>query len=117
MRPRRYVPARGDAVWVSLSPQAGREQAGRRPAVIVSPLPYNAKVGLAVACPITSRVKGYPFEVVIPAGLGVAGAVLSDHVRSLDWRARKVEFICRLPQQTLVEVIQKLGTLISLEES
>ena len=115
--PARYVPNRGDVVWISLNPQAGHEQAGRRPALVVSPAAYNRKVGLAVFCPITSQIKGYPFEVRIPAGLKVGGAVLSDQVKNLDWRARRTEFICKLPQSITVEVLQKLGTLISLSEA
>jgi mRNA interferase MazF len=107
-----YVPRRGDVVWISLNPQAGHEQAGRRPAVILSPQVYNARVGLALMCPITSQVKGYPFEVAIPAGLPVAGVVLSDHVKSLDWRARKAELACRLPGQATAEVLAKLQTLL-----
>ncbi len=115
--PGRYIPRRGDIVWISLAPQAGHEQAGRRPALVVSPSSYNAKVGLAVFCPITSQIKGYPFEVIIPAGLKVSGAVLSDQVKNLDWRARRAEMICKLPKRTIVEVIQKLGTLLSLAEA
>jgi mRNA interferase MazF len=107
------VPQRGDVVWLSMSPQAGHEQAGRRPAFVLSPGSYNAKVGLAILCPITSRVKGYPFEVVIPDGLPVEGAVLSDQAKSLDWRARKAEFICRLPGDTTLEVLHKLGAVLS----
>lgn len=109
---RRYVPARGDAVWITLNPQAGHEQAGRRPALIVSPASYNGKVGLAVLCPITSQVKGYPFEVMIPSGLKVGGVVLSDQVKSLDWRIRRAEFICKVPRQTVSEVVDKLGALL-----
>lgn len=109
---RRYVPARGDTVWITLNPQAGREQAGRRPALVVSPASYNGKVGLAVLCPITSQVKGYPFEVTIPSGLKVGGVVLSDQVKSLDWRMRRAEFICKVPRQTISEVIDKLGALL-----
>lgn len=112
---RGYVPNRGDVVWISLNPQAGHEQAGRRPAVVVSPPAYNRKVGLALLCPITSQVKGYPFEVIIPQGLKLSGAVLSDQVKSLDWRARRAELICTLPRDTIVEVVQKLSTLISLD--
>ncbi|MDP3775762.1 MAG: endoribonuclease MazF [Gemmatimonadales bacterium] len=111
--PGRYVPSRGDVVWVSLKPQAGHEQAGRRPALVVSPAAYNGKVGLAVLCPITSRVKGYPFEVRLPPGLDVSGAVLSDQVKSLDWRARRARFICRLPAPATLEVLEKLGALLS----
>jgi mRNA interferase MazF len=107
-----YVPKCGDAVWINLYPQAGHEQAGRRPAVVLSPESYNGKVGLAILCPITNHVKGYPFEVVIPAGLPVEGAILSDQVKSLDWRVRQVELICALPEETVSEVLQKLGTLL-----
>lgn len=112
---RSYVPNRGDVVWISLNPHAGHEQAGRRPAVVVSPPAYNRKVGLALFCPITSQIKGYPFEVIIPQGLKLSGAVLSDQVKSLDWRARRAELICTLPRDTIVEVVQKLSTLISLD--
>ncbi len=111
--PRRYVPSRGDIVWITFNPQAGREQAGRRPALVVSPGSYNGKVGLAVFCPISSRVKGYPFEVSLPAGLEVSGVVLSDQVKSLDWRARKAMFLCRLPRGATVAVLERLGTLLS----
>ena len=114
---RSYLPNRGDVVWISLNPQAGHEQAGRRPAVVVSPLAYNRKVGLALLCPITSQIKGYPFEVIIPQGLKLSGAVLSDQVRSFDWRARRAELICTLPRDTIVEVVQKLSTLVSLDET
>ncbi len=114
---RRYVPSRGDVVWLSFSPQAGHEQAGRRPALVISPASYNGKVGLALLCPITSQVKGYPFEVSIPAGLKVSGVVLSDQVKSLDWRARKAEFVCQLPSAATLEVLDKLGTLLSPSEA
>jgi len=109
---RDYVPQCGDIVWITLNPQAGHERAGRRPAVVISPGNYNGKVGLAILCPITNQVKGYPFEVLLPAGLPVAGAILSDQVKSLDWRARNVELICTLPPETISEVLQKLGTLL-----
>ena len=109
----RYVPDRGHVVWISLDPQAGHEQAGRRPALVVSPRAYNAKVGLALLCPITSQVKGYPFEVALPGGLQVSGVVLSDQVKNLDWRVRKAEFICELPESATGEVLDKLGTLLS----
>jgi mRNA interferase MazF len=109
-----YVPERGDAIWITLNPQAGHEQAGRRPAVVLSPAAYNGRVGLAILCPITSQIKGYPFEVVLPPGLAVTGAVLSDQVKSLDWRARTAALICALPAATIAEVLQKLNTLVSL---
>lgn len=113
VRPKTYVPQRGDAVWITLNPQAGHEQAGRRPAVVLSPETYNSKVGRAILCPITSQIKGYPFEVLLPVGLPVAGAILSDQVKSLDWRARNAELICTLPSKTISEVLEKLGTLLS----
>ena len=112
MKGEAYVPNRGDAVWITLNPQAGHEQSGRRPAVVLSPGVYNAKVGLAILCPITSQIKGYPFEVVIPSELAISGAVLLDQVKSLDWRARKAELICKLPDNTIAETLQKLGTLL-----
>jgi mRNA interferase MazF len=99
-------------VWLSFHPQAGYEQAGRRPAVVLSPQQYNARVGLALFCPITSRAKGYPFEVAIPAGLPVGGVVLSDQVKSLDWRARRADFICALPRETVTEILEKLAVLL-----
>ena len=113
-----YVPERGDAVWISLNPQAGHERAGRLPAarllaVVLSPAAYNGRVGLAILCPVTSQVKGYPFEVSIPAGLHIEGVVLADQVKILDWRARRAELICALPARTLAEVLQKLGVLLS----
>jgi mRNA interferase MazF len=107
-----YVPDRGDVVWITLNPQAGHEQAGRRPAMVLSPAAYNGKVGLAVFCPITSQIKGYPYEVALPARLPIIGAILSDQVKSLDWKARKATLIARLPSNTISEVVQKLRTLI-----
>jgi mRNA interferase MazF len=108
----RYVPARGDVVWITFNPQAGHEQAGRRSALVLSPSSYNRKVGLAILCPITSQVKGYPFEVTIPAGSKLGGVILSDQVKSLDWRIRKAEFIWKLSRETTDEVLDKLGTLL-----
>jgi len=112
VNPGPYVPQRGDVVRITLNPQAGHEQAGRRPAVILSPQAYNTKVGLALLCPITSQVKGYPFEVAIPAELPVAGVILSDQIKSLDWRARKAEWVCSLPPQITAEVLAKSQTLL-----
>lgn len=107
-----YEPERGDLVWITLNPQAGHEQAGRRPAVILSPRAYNARVGLALMCPITSQVKGYPFEVLIPAGLPVAGAVLADQIKSLDWRARRADRIGSLPRTVVDDVLTRVRTLL-----
>ncbi|MBA3945603.1 MAG: endoribonuclease MazF [Herpetosiphonaceae bacterium] len=108
-----YIPDRGDAVWITLNPQAGHEQAGRRPALVLSPAAYNGKVGLAILCPITNQQKGYPFEVSIPAGHSVTGVILSDQVKSLDWRVRQAEQIDTLPEQTVAEVLAKLNTLLA----
>ena len=105
-------PDRGDLVWISFTPQAGHEQAGRRPALVLSPAAYNQKVGLAILCPVTNQVKGYPFEVRIPDGLKVQGVILSDQVKSLDWKIRQAELADRLPAQTVNEVLQKLSALI-----
>jgi mRNA interferase MazF len=110
--PMAYIPNRGDIVWVTFTPQAGHEQAGRRPALVLSPASYNAKVGLAICCPITSQIKNYPFEVMLPEGLKIGGAILSDQVKSLDWKTRQADFICKLPEANVDEVLQKLGTLI-----
>ena len=111
---RNYIPKCGDVVRISLNPQAGHEQAGRRPAVVLSPRSYNGKTGLAILCPVTSHIKGYPFEVVLPDGLPVSGAVLSDQVKSLDWRVRDVELICILPDEVVSEIMQKLSVLLSV---
>ena len=107
-----YTPDRGDMVWIAFNPQAGHEQAGRRPALVLSPKAYNSKVGLALLCPITSQIKGYPFEVLLPEGLSINGAILSDQVKSLDWKIRQAEFICPLPAASLDEVLHKLNILL-----
>jgi mRNA interferase MazF len=107
-----YVPARGDAVWITLEPQAGHEQRGRRPALVLSPAAYNRKVGLALVCPITSQVKGYPFEVPLPDELPVTGVVLADQVKSLDWTARNCARIGVLPGQVVAQVLRRLHTLL-----
>ena len=112
MTPASYIPDRGDIVWLSFQPQTGREQAGRLPALILSPASYNSKVGLAIACPITGQVKQYPFEVALPEGLAVSGVVLSDHVKSLDWRARRTDLACAAPNEVTADVIAKLHTLL-----
>ena len=107
-----YVPDRGDVVWLSVEPHAGREQAGRRPALVLTPAAYQRVVGLALCCPITRRAKGYPFEVALPAGLAVAGVVLSDRVKSLDWRARGAELAARAPAAVTAQVIGLIGRLL-----
>jgi mRNA interferase MazF len=99
-------------VWLDSDPQSGREQAGRRTAFVVSHASYNHRVGLAPCCPVTSRVKGYPFEVRIPAGMDVDGVVLADQLRSLEWRSRRASFIGEVPGPTVDEVSRKVMTLI-----
>ena len=106
------IPDRGDLIWLSFDPQAGHEQAGRRPAVVLSPAAYNGRVGLALVCPVTSRVKGYPFEVALPGGLPISGVVLTDQVKNLDWRVRRAEIVSRLPAEVTAEILTKLGTLL-----
>lgn len=108
-----YVPERGDAVWITLDPRAGHEQAGRRPALVLSPSAYNGRVGLALLCPITGQAKGYPFEVSIPEGLSVTGVVLADQVKSLDWRVRKASRIGSLPSEVVERVIEKVNVLLA----
>ncbi len=107
-----FVPDAGDLVWLTFDPQAGHEQAGRRPALVLSPRSYNQKSGLALACPITNQVKGYPFEVPLPPGCGVSGAILTDHLKSLDWSARRAAKVGRIPQTTLDDVLAKLAPLL-----
>jgi mRNA interferase MazF len=111
-RKRGYVPERGDVIWISLDPQAGHEQRGRRPALVVSPRAYNGRVGLALLCPITSQVKGYPFEVALPDGLPVTGVVLADQVKSLDWMARQGARIGTVSEQVVVQVLRRLEALL-----
>lgn len=106
-------PERGDVVWNNLDPRLGHEQRGRRPAIVLSPASYNRKVGLAIMCPITSVVKGYPFEVAIPEGLEISGVVLADQVKSLDWRARRAEVKQKLPSEVTDEVLAKLNALLA----
>ena len=106
------APGRGDVLWIDFHPQAGHEQSGRRPALVVSPRQYNTKVGLVLCCPITNQVKGYPFEVLLPAGLPVTGAVLADQIKSLDWLARNAQFHCTVPQEVVDEVLRCLNLLL-----
>ena len=106
------VPDRGDIVWIDFTPQVGHEQAGRRPALVISPASYNGPVGLAIMCPITSRRKGYPFEVPIPEGGHVSGVVLADQLKSLDWRGRKAEIVGQAGQDVTAEVLAKVQTLL-----
>ena len=107
-----YIPERADIVWLNFTPQSGHEQRGRRPALVLSPKEYNSKVGLAIFCPITSNIKGYPFEVIIPDNIEIKGVVLSDQIRNLDWISRQAEFICKLNTNKFLEVQQKILLLL-----
>lgn len=107
-----YVPERGDLVWLNFSPQAGHEQRGHRPALVLSPHSYNERAGLALLCPITSREKGYPFEVALPEALDTHGVVLADQVRCLDWRKRRAERIESAPAHVVREVKAKVEALL-----
>jgi mRNA interferase MazF len=108
----KYIPERGDLVWLQFNPQAGREQAGHRPAVVLSPRAYNRKSSLALLCPVISQIKGYPFEVSLPENLPVQGVVLSDQVKSLDWSARRANLAAKLPRKVIDEVLAKVFALL-----
>lgn len=107
-----YVPDAGEVVWLQFTPQAGHQQSGMRPALVLSPATYNGKTGLMLCCPITSQVKGYPFEVHVTNNPKIAGVVLSDQVKSLDWRARKARRLARVSESDLAEVRGKAKALI-----
>ncbi len=104
-------PNRGDVCWIDLAPVAGHEQGGRRPVVIISKDIFNLPSGLILACPVTSRSKGYRFEVPVPAGLPVSGVVLANQGRTLDWRARNAEYICTLPESATAAILERFRTL------
>ncbi len=115
MKPGPYTPQQGDLVWLDFNPQAGHEQGGRRPAVVVSATAYNKRIGLALVCPVTSRAKGYPFEVKVPEGLPISGVVLADHLKSQDWRARRAEFIASLDEASLTAILERARVLLTRE--
>ncbi|MDR0305319.1 MAG: endoribonuclease MazF [Chitinispirillales bacterium] len=108
---KKYIPERGDIVWLNFTPQAGHEQRGKRPAIVVSPKEYNEKTGLGLFCPITSKIKGYPFEVEIK-NKKITGVVLSDQIKSLDWRIREAEFIIKETTEKMDEIIDKISVLL-----
>lgn len=110
-----YVPERGDFVWLNFSPQVGHEQAGKRPAVVLTESEYNLKTGLMIVCPVTSNAKGYPFEVAVPKGLTISGVVLADHVKNMDWRGRNADFAGRAGNEMVAKVISTLGLLIGAD--
>ena len=109
-----YLPEAGDLIWLDFAPQAGREQSGRRPGLVLSPKAYNAKTSLAIVCPITSQVKGYPFEVTLPSGGKIGGVVLSDHVKNLDWRQGRATKAGKAPAAVLKSVRERIAVLLEL---
>lgn len=109
-----YCPDRGDIIRLNFDPQAGREQAGPRPAIVLSPQNYNEMARLCVVCPITNQAKGYPFEELLPNGFQVTGAVLCDHVKSLSWDARGAQFVCKAPDQVVQNTLGKIKALLGL---
>ena len=109
---KKYTPRRGDLIWLDFSPQAGHEQARKRPALVISPESYNQKTSLLLACPITSQIKGYPFEVSIPSGLPIQGVIIADQLKSLDWRARNAQYGSSVPESTVEEAVEKIRILI-----
>lgn len=106
------IPERGDLVYVNFSPQSGHEQAGRRPGIVLTPALFNQVTGFAVVCPITNQVKGYPYEVLLPAGLRISGVVLADQVRSLDWASRGTDIVGQVPEAVTQEVLDKVHTYL-----
>lgn len=112
---KRFVPRQGDVVWLGFGEGGGHEQRGRRPALVVSASAYNARVGLALVCPVTSRAKGYPFEVAIDGVIDVEGVVLADHVRSVDWRARRATFAGAASAQCMAEVAARIAAVLKVE--
>lgn len=110
-----YIPERGDLVWLDFTPQSGHEQRGKRPALVLTPKSYNAKVGLAVFCPVTGQIKGYPFEVSIPNDKKINGVILVDQIKSLDWRARHVRYIDYVSDKVLQQCNRKIKPLLLIE--
>ncbi len=110
------VPKKGDLIWLDFSPHAGHEQVGRRPALVLTNSMFQQATGLMLACPVTSRVRGLPFEVALPPGLNVSGVVLVHHTRSVDWRARNAEVVGAVPEETLFQVLDILNAVEEGEE-
>lgn len=110
------APERGDIVWLQFNPKTGSEQSGHRPALVISPRSYNQRVGLSLVCPITSQIKGYPFEVELPGEMETKGAILCDQIKSLDWRVRNAKRIGSVPPPILQEVTARILALVDPEE-
>lgn len=108
-----YVPKRGDIIWLQFKPQTVREQSGKRPTIVLSHEKFNKVVGLGIFCPITSKVKGYPFEVLLPDKLKVRGVILADQVKSFDWRKRNAEFICKVDDFITTKVVGLINKMIN----
>jgi mRNA interferase MazF len=108
------IPDRGDIVWLDFDPQAGHEQAGRRPAVVLTPKSYNARSGLMIVCPVTSRIKNYPFEVPVSAG-SVSGVILADHISCVDFSARRAEYAARVSEEVLAEILARIAPLLGVD--
>lgn len=107
------APERGDLITINFNPQSGHEQAGRRPGIVLSPKAFNETLGFAVICPITNQVKGYPFEVALPAGLNVGGVILTDQLKSLDWRSRRIQIVDKAPDNLVQECLDIVHTFLS----
>lgn len=108
---KKYIPSRGDIVWLTFSPQSGHEQSGTRPAIVISPIEYNEKVGLSLFCPITTKIKDYPFEIPVTIDNNKS-VILADQVKSLDWESRKIKFIKKANKDAVDEVIKKVKLLL-----
>ncbi len=108
-----YIPSKGDIVWINFNPQSGHEQAGKRPALVISPYKFNKITGFIICCPITSKIKDYPFEVVVDGK--IKGAILSDQIKSLDFRARGISFVEKVKREILIEVIDKIKLVLESE--
>jgi len=111
-----YQPERGDLIYLDFTPQAGTEQAGRRPSLVLSPQKFNIATGLAFVCPLTSQVKGSGFEVTVTRAPGLSGVVLTDHLRSVDWIERKASFHSKDPEELLQDVLARLEAILGLAE-
>ena len=110
-----YVPERGDIIKLNFDPGAGHEQAGSRPALVLSPASYNGNTHLAIVVPVTNQVKGYPFEVTIPAKLKTTGVILADQVKCLDWKKRNARLVESVPRVVLESTQEKLGILLGMK--